>query len=293
MPKKNNRYLISRIINNNVITSVDKENSEIVLMGKGISFKKKVGDYIENNVVEKVFVLKGNDKNRYLDSIEHISSQYFDIAIEILDSAAEELSISINPIGYIMLADHISYAIERANQKIYLKNELLNEIRHLHPKEFAIGKRALVIIKDKFNIALPIDEAGFIAYHILNQIDSTDNKDTEQKDILINKIIEIIENYFESKLDLESIYYERFLIHLKYFTARVFSDDIAKTNEQKDDFIYRMMRIQYPETVKCVDLVDEFLNYNYQIHVSNEEKGYLIIHINNLLIKSKIVTDQG
>ena len=45
--------------------------------------------------------------------------------------------------------------------------------------------------------------------------------------------------------------------------------------------------MQYPEITKCVELVQEYLDYNYQIEVSTEEKGYLIIHINNLLIKTR------
>jgi len=285
MQRESDSYTITRVINNNVITSIDGKENEVVLMGKGISFQKRVGDSISKEKVEKEFVLKGLDKNRYLDLINDIPSDYLDLAIEVIDLAEEKLKVKANPKGYIMLADHINFSIDRSKNNIVIKNEMLNEIKNFYYKEYEIGEFAVKEIKKRFNINLPVDEIGFIAFHIVNLSGSFSNSDNMERLNLINKIIEIIESYFSITLDRESIYFERFLTHLKYFSVRAFSE--SKLTNLKDDFVFRMMKVQYPEITKCVELVQEYLDYNYQIEVSTEEKGYLIIHINNLLIKTR------
>ena len=286
------RYIIDRIINNNVIASKDHE-SEIVLMGKGISFKKRIGDCVDNNRIEKVFVLKGREKTRYMDIIENISSEYIDLAVNILDYAQKKLGVKTSSISYITLADHMASAVERTRSGIPLTNQMLNEIRRFYPREFEIGIRAIEKTNALYKIELPIDEAGFIAFHIMNLSGAGINHANDQSVKLIQKVIEVVESYFEITLNQNSVYYERFLTHLKYFSARVFSDKEKREFDKKNDFVYRMMKVQFPETTCCVELVGEYMEYNYKIKVNDEEKGYLIIHINNLLEKSKIVTKAG
>ena len=41
--------IINKVINNNVLSTHDENNREIVLMGKGIGFQKKVGEHIRRN----------------------------------------------------------------------------------------------------------------------------------------------------------------------------------------------------------------------------------------------------
>ena len=279
-------YEIVRIINNNVITSFDDKGQEIVLMGKGIAYLKKVGDNIHKEDIEKVFILKDEEKKRYLDVIEAIDAQYFDIALEILEYVEYQLRIKANPIGYIMLADHIASAVERTKKGILIKNEMMGEIKTYFPKEFEVGKSALLLLRDELGVDLPEDEAGFIAFNIINMSDGTKN---EERTVFIEKVVEIVENYFRLSFNRESFHYERFITHLKYFFSRMLKgvNDI----EDGDDFLYRMLKIQYPEIEKCVNIIQEFIQFNYKISITNEEKGYLIVHINNLLMKSKMVTN--
>ena len=50
--------IIKQIFNNNFILAVDSSKNEVVALGCGIAFKKKVGDAINDNKVEKTFILK-------------------------------------------------------------------------------------------------------------------------------------------------------------------------------------------------------------------------------------------
>ncbi|WP_376715789.1 CAT RNA binding domain-containing protein [Vagococcus lutrae] len=39
-------YVINKILNNNVVISVDEQKREIIVMGRGIAFGKKSGDNV-------------------------------------------------------------------------------------------------------------------------------------------------------------------------------------------------------------------------------------------------------
>lgn len=48
---------INKILNNNYVTSYNDDTGEIVVMGPGVGFRKKAGNTIDNNKIEKIFYL--------------------------------------------------------------------------------------------------------------------------------------------------------------------------------------------------------------------------------------------
>ncbi len=52
---------ISKLINNNIVSSVDENGREIIIMGRGIGFKAREGMDIPDERIEKVFRLEGED----------------------------------------------------------------------------------------------------------------------------------------------------------------------------------------------------------------------------------------
>ena len=52
-----NTMIIKRILNNNVVTTIDeKSKREKVIMGRGIAFQKRNGDMVDGLKIEKVFI---------------------------------------------------------------------------------------------------------------------------------------------------------------------------------------------------------------------------------------------
>ena len=49
---------ITKIVNNNIVISEDKNHKEVVLMGKGLGFQKHKGDEIKLSQIEKTYVMK-------------------------------------------------------------------------------------------------------------------------------------------------------------------------------------------------------------------------------------------
>lgn len=48
---------INKILNNNYVTSYNDDTGEIVVMGPGVGFRKKAGNTIDSNKIEKIFYL--------------------------------------------------------------------------------------------------------------------------------------------------------------------------------------------------------------------------------------------
>ena len=118
-------------------------------------------------------------------------------------------------------------------------------------------------------IELPVDEAAFIALHFITAEYDTKMDVTFDIPRLIDDIIAIVESEFSIKIDKESIHYERFITHLKFFAARVLQ---AKQMPDDDDFLFRnMIRDQYK--------IRQHLGECYKVAISEEEVVYLTVHI--------------
>ena len=77
--------IINKVINNNVLSTHDENNREIVLMGKGIGFQKKVGDEVAEDKIEKRFVLDSEDEvGKFSELIEMIPHNYLNLSVDII-----------------------------------------------------------------------------------------------------------------------------------------------------------------------------------------------------------------
>lgn len=268
--------IISKVLNNNVITIKNENDQEAVVMGRGIAFQKKKGDDIDEDKVEKIFILKNKTINDKLISlVNDIPVENLEIAEEIIKYAEEKLDRKLNENIYLTLTDHIGFSIDRYKNNLEMKNVMLWDIKRLHKEEFSIGVKALDIIKDRFGIELPVDEAASIAMHILNgQIDK-DMPDVVNMINLIDEILKIVKYHFNINFDEESINYYRFITHLKFFTQRLAS---GRYYEDNDNELYEMIKDKYPKSYECTERIEGFIKKKYNNELTKEEKLYLIVH---------------
>lgn len=56
------------------------------------------------------------------------------------------------------------------------QNALLWEVKEYYVKEYEVGKMAQKLVKEREEVALSDDEAAFIALHIINAEEDTDEK---------------------------------------------------------------------------------------------------------------------
>ena len=269
---------IIKIVNNNIVTSLDEQNREIIVMGRGLGFGRKPGMPIEDEKVEKVFRLNSAGENQKLvDIIQDIPLEHIKVADQIIEYAKSVLGERLKETIYLSLIDHIDGAIDRYKNQIQFTNPLLWEIKQYYPSEFKVGVQSLSILRKMLRIELPVDEAAFIALHFITAEYDTKMDVTFDIPRLIDDIIAIVESEFSIKIDKESIHYERFITHLKFFAARVLQ---AKQMPDDDDFLFRnMIRDQYKKSYACAQMIRQHLGECYKVAISEEEVVYLTVHI--------------
>lgn len=279
---------INRVFNNNVVSVIDDTGIEKVVTGRGIAFKKRPGDEVDSKLIEKTFVIHDKDElHKFEELIEDIPLEHMIVGEEIITYAKQTLGKRLNDLIYIGLIDHIYAATERFKEGIHLKNPLLWDIKRFYPDEYKIGLKGLELVKEKFNIELPVDEAGFIAFHIVNaSYDKSSISDVIETSKIMQEIINIVKYEFRKDFNEESVYFYRFTTHLKFFAKRVV--DNATFKEGVEDELFVLVRNKYKNSYRCVEKIADFLKSEYGYEISDEEKLYLTIHIERVIYKNDI-----
>lgn len=272
---------VVKVVNNNIVTSADETGQEIIVMGRGLGFGKKPGQTLPDEKIEKIFRLSSpSDNHKLLDIIQDIPLEHIRAADQIISYAKKMLGDKLKDTIYLSLIDHINCAIERQKQKLLFQNPLLWETKQYYPAEFQVGVQSLSILKNTLGITFPVDEAGFIALHFITSEYDTSMHVTLDIPKLMNEIVQIVEDHFSTEIDKESIHFERFITHLKFFTARVLQ---SKQIPDDGDFLFRsMVREQYKESYECALSIKEHIEKNHHIEISEEEVVYLTVHIKRI-----------
>lgn len=160
---------VKKVFNNNVVLAETKGQSETIVMGKGIGFQKKSGDAIEEEFIEKKFVIQEDEPAEYLKAVyQTLPVEESDAVFAIVVKAEQDLQQTFDSNVYLTLADHIHYAIQRTAEGIHLKNPLAWEVRRFYRREYELGKESLAIIEKYTGTVLDADEAASIALHFVN-----------------------------------------------------------------------------------------------------------------------------
>lgn len=272
---------IVRIYNNNVVVTYNVDGEEAIAIGRGLAFQKKPGDTLDEEKIEKIFLLKDKTIMSKLEKlVQDIPSVYLTISEEIVHMIHVSSDIKVNENIYITLTDHISASLEREKNNIICENPLLLEIKQFYKKEFELAKMSAEIIKRHVNIQISEEEMGFITLHIVNASMNQRADNTLKSIQLIRDIIQIAERFFDITIDKESLRYDRFIRHLQFLARRLLEEEILKP---EDDFLYTLGRTSYPKAFACAEEISTYIKSNYKKQITNAEKGYLVYHIINVL----------
>ena len=273
--------VIKKIYNNNILLVEDERQLEMILIGRGIAFQKKVGDRISQDRAEKRFVIDSPElTSRFAELVKEVPVNHLELACRIIEEAQDALEVKFSDVIYIGLSDHISYALHRYKQNLPLKNNLLWEIRRFYPREYEQAKKALKTIAYYENAHLPEDEAGYIALHFVN---ATQEGEEMQTTIMVTEtvqdLLQIVQIHFNTHLDEKTLSYERLVTHLRYFVHRLFVGELA---ESEDDTLYEQVKAAYPRCHSCVEKICEYIQMKFHAQLTQEEKMYLMLHISRV-----------
>ena len=269
--------IIEKVINNNIISAYEKSGAEVIVMGRGIGFKKKQGEVVPADQISKIFRIKSRTlTEQFKELLANMPLERVRISDEIISHAKDHLKLKLNQSIYVTLTDHINFAIERVSQGIEPQNALLWEIKRFYPQEFQLGIYALELIQDRLGILLPEDEAGFIALHFVNAEYGTDIRDAVKFPDQMQAIVDIVEHDLGILLDESSLHYERFMTHIKFLIQRIYRKELLSSEDRE---LSLMMRRKDPREYQCSVKVAEYIMQATGSRLSEEEIMYLSVHI--------------
>lgn len=268
---------ILKVFNNNSVAAISDELGDIIVTGSGIGFQKKIGDLVDESRIEKTYFFKDDQQKRFEQSIETVPPIYFEITNKIVSKASKDLETDFSGEIFLAISDHLSFAVKRKKDDIYLPNVVLNETKALYKKEYQVGLWALDYIDKKIDIRLDEDEAGYIALHLVNF--SLNNKSNNATKIvsLTKEVLKVIKTSMKVDLEEDSLGYARISTHLKYLAERIFrnqTDSLGDTTADIREMLKEDLRLSL-----CINRIVKLIRDRYDYDLSPDEQTYLCIHI--------------
>ena len=275
---------IKKIINNNILCAVDEKGNELIVTGRGIGFQRHRGEIIDPAVVERTYRMEEKTGQRKLQElVEKIPIEHLTLTEKLIEHIASQIPQKLNESLLITLADHISFAILRKAQGVEFSNPLKGSIMCYYPTEYRLGQYCLRIIREQLGVTLHEDEAAFIALHIVNAELNTNMSEMFDITKLIEGTIDVVERFYQKQLDRESLDFNRFVVHLRYFAQRLFQDKTMQDTQNEQDETFRQLIIKNcKEHYECAQRIAESIQSAYHKDLSGEELTYLTIHLKRI-----------
>ena len=267
-------------INNNFALCQDSNGAELIAFGKGIGFPPAPYELTDLDLIQRTFYDISPD---YLEMMESLPGDVVEFTAELVDLARAALPYPLTPNLLLTLADHISFAIRRVKEGIYIKMPLAYDLEQTYPQEVALAQRAVGAIKSRFRVPLHRDEAYGIAMAFINGRvylgDESDVKAQADDQAILDKITAIVEAEMGMTISRDGFNYARYATHVRYLLDRLHAGHgIDSINAD----IYADLRKEYAKTAQCVDRIVAYLEGTFGFQVTSEEQLYLILHVNRV-----------
>ncbi|WMC92622.1 PRD domain-containing protein [Kineothrix sp. MB12-C1] len=271
---------IDKIINNNIISSKDVDNSELIVMGCGLGFGKKVGQSVDETKIEKIFKLDNKDSlKRFKELLKKLPLEYIQVSDEIISYAKGALGKELNENVYLTLTDHIGFAIDRFKEGMIFGNALFEEIKMFYPNEYTVGCHALYLIEKKTGIRLLDEEAASIAIHIVNAEFNSAVGVTFMLTQMLREMMEIIEQEIPT-CKTESYQPDKLAINFKYLVHRMLTEQPEQS--KGDEVLYDFVRTHCKREYELIRKVNDFIKDKYDCFMTEEESIYLTLNVKRI-----------
>lgn len=259
---------INKILNNNYVTSYNDDTGEIVVMGPGVGFRKKAGNTIDSNKIEKIFYLP---IGREMDINQSI---HYKLARNIVKMA----SVKWNTLFYNevigMIASYLSFVLNtRENNKKLFQNKAMNT-----RIENDFESEIMQYIYEKINIKLTKTEIKYIL-HCLKNYSFFEEKEDDQVGTLVNEIMYIVEKTYNIKLEENS---EKYIIFKNNIMS--LSREIVKLINQSIKVHQESKFTNDSKSNMCTNIINKYIREKYQYNLSIEEMKFLNDNIESMSI---------
>lgn len=277
------KYTVIKILNNSVVQCIaENESQEFIAKGNGLSFKIDAGGQIDESDIESMY-FKSDKKNRnqYINLIERCDPELIDAVEEIIHKMEIKFGKCYDEYIHIALLDHLNFSLYRLKNNIEVKNILVDEYRFLYKKEFEFSEEIVKFINDRLNVKLPQSEVGFLTLHFHSALHNERVSKTSLYMEIIASCMKLLEKELNMKIEPSSVEGIRLVTHLKFALQRV---------RQKIDMVnpvLEALKSNYSEIYQIAVKIAKMLKENYDIDLPEGELGYLVLHIQNIVMTLK------
>lgn len=275
------RYQIKRVLNNNSLVALDEQMAEVILLGKGIGFDKKKGEYIVHDTkIEKVFVLSSEDKREQMVRIfAETDEEIIQAVNEFIQEIEKKIDRKFTENFLVTLIDHLSFAIKRLKQGIQIQNPFLHEVRSLYAHEYRLAEQGIRTLEKRLNMDIPDDEIGFITLHLHSSRTNQELGRMNRYSLLIARLINVIETELDIEVDKTSIDYARLLTHLRFAIERAETKKMLGENHP----LSGLLRTEYPVCYNLSWKLVKIMQNELRVEIPESEVSYLTLHIQRIV----------
>lgn len=272
--------IVVKNINNNVALCLDSKGQEVVVFGKGVGFLKPPSE-VPLSKIQRTFY----DLNRkFLPLLDDIPLDVIDFTSRQVAQIRGKLPYETNANLIMTLADHLAFAMTRAKRGIYTPMPSIYEMEQNYPVEVEIGRQIVKAMEQTFHVKLPKGEVQGVAMHFINASLGSPSSGQltaeEEYETILERMTQIVEHALQVTIRRDTFNYARFATHVQYLLKRVQTDSPIDSDNLQ---MYASIRDEYKDVSACVDQIHEYLQRNWSIDLSEEEKLYLIMHINRVI----------
>lgn len=153
--------IIQKVINNNVVSTFDTNGREVILMGKGIGFRKKAGDALDKNKIEKIFTLDQREHSPFVQEVMAIIQEFY------------ELPLNTENVSYQRFATHLQYleAEMLSKQKQVIEDEeddveFYERNQKKYPEAYVCSQKIVEHIEGHYGYTLSADEKMYLIIYV-------------------------------------------------------------------------------------------------------------------------------
>jgi beta-glucoside operon transcriptional antiterminator len=269
-----------KVLNNNVVISVDSSGQERVLMGRGLGFKLAPADTIDPAKVEKTFILdQGSEADHARQLLASVPYPVIEAVTRAVDEAERTLGRSLGRRLLIAVIDHVQYVLERMQQGIRIPTASMPELRVLHPHEFAAATAMAASVSASLDTKLPQEEAVFLTMHLLNATRDEPNGTAALLFRRVQHVITTVEGGLGVTLDPASPDYARFILHVQFLLQRLVAKSMLRGS---DTSFFEFAKLSYPRSYAIAGDVKEYVTAATGSELTDEELLYVIVHVERL-----------
>lgn len=270
-------YKVLNVINNNFLLLED-EDSQVIIMGKGIGFGKSKGEIIdiENEETQKnvFYVLRKNDSPNF-NQLSHDLKEIEMVINDIVDIAKTKLGIT-NENLYLALLDHISFSIQRLRLGMPIENPFIEEIQILYREEFEVADYAAKQLSKKIGIDIGEAEKGFIALHLYSGRKNNPVNIAIKNVRLYKQAIKIINEYCNVNIKENTSSYKSFLLSLNCLLYA------AEKDLKPEMALKAQIKLTLTQPYKIALKIDAIIGREMGFHLSEEILAFLALDIYKL-----------